>query len=288
VEEGENDADSQTGTEDSYKDEEGRYSKTKHLEAVKQRDKKKWQSTWGPIRFRKSNHPLMTMVDAGRLDLLEHPLVGSLLHYKWKTFGMWMYLFNMFSYLLFVTFLTTFALSVMTPDTKICKAVLNGTFCNSTGNGECGDCELSSAEYYKIVTFAILTILMTVVRFGLEVLQMVQFKQWYLLDWTNWIELVLFAFTIMFIFVFATPCLCPQNWQWQLGILAVFLAWINLVLFVQKFPVVGIYIVMFLKICKTFLWTVVLTTLLIISFGLAFYMAFYEPQLKATGRAVCS
>jgi len=129
---------------------------------------------------------------------------------------------------------------------------------------------------------------MTVVRFGLEVLQMVQFKQWYLLDWTNWIELVLFAFTIMFIFVFPTPCLCPQNWQWELGIMAVFLAWIDLVLFVQKFPVFGIYIVMFLKICKTFLWTVVLTTLLIISFGLAFYMAFYEPQLKATGRAVRS
>ena len=127
---------------------------------------------------------------------------------------------------------------------------------------------------------------MTVFRFGIEVLQMVQFKQWYLLEWTNWIELVVFAFTIMFIFVFATPCLCPQNWQWQLGILAVFLAWINLVLFIQKFPVIGIYIVMFLKICKTFLWTVVLSLLLIVSFGLAFYMAFYEPQLKATGRSV--
>ena len=122
---------------------------------------------------------------------------------------------------------------------------------------------------------------MTVFRFGIEVLQMVQFKQWYLLEWTNWIEFFLFAFTIMFIFVFATPCLCPQNWQWQLGILAVFLAWINLVLFIQKFPVIGIYIVMFLKICKTFMWTVVLSLLLIVSFGLAFYMAFYEPQVQA-------
>ena len=62
MEEGENDADSPTGTEGSYKDEEGRYSKTKHLEAVTKRDEEKWQSTWGPIRFRKSNHPLMTMV----------------------------------------------------------------------------------------------------------------------------------------------------------------------------------------------------------------------------------
>ena len=128
---------------------------------------------------------------------------------------------------------------------------------------------------------------MTVVRFGLEVLQMVQFKQWYLLDWTNWIELALFAFTIMFIFVFPTPCLCPQNWQWELGILAVFLAWINLVLFVQKFPVIGIYIVMFLKICKTFLWTVLLSLLLIVSFGLAFYMAFYEPKLQVSVTIAC-
>ena len=113
-------------------------------------------------------------------------------------------------------------------------------------------------------------------------LQMVQFRLKYLMDWTNWLELVLYSSTVLFVFVFGAPCLCPQNWQWQFGILAVFLAWINLVLFIQKFPLIGIYIVMFLKIVYTFLWTVVLSLLLLTAFGLAFYMAFYEPVYKVS------
>ena len=61
-EEGEDDLGSPSATESSYKDEDGSYSKTMHLKAVEKRNKKKWQSTWGPDCFRKSNHPLMTMV----------------------------------------------------------------------------------------------------------------------------------------------------------------------------------------------------------------------------------
>ena len=75
MEEGEDEGDSPTSTEGSYKDEEGRYSKTKHLEAVTKRDEEKWQSTWGPIRFRKSNHPLMTMV-----TILHPPFSWILVH----------------------------------------------------------------------------------------------------------------------------------------------------------------------------------------------------------------
>ena len=93
---------------------------------------------------------------------------------------------------------------------------------------------------------------------------------------------MLYFSTVLFVFVFGASCLCPWNWQWQFGILAVFLAWINLVLFIQKFPLIGIYIVMFLKIVYTFLWTVVLSLLLLTAFGLAFYMAFYEPVYKVS------
>ena len=141
---------------------------------------------------------------------------------------------------------------------------------------------ISSSRYTAISTLAVFTILMTLYRFGIEVLQMVQFRLKYLMDWTNWLELVLYSSTVLFVSVFGAPCLCPQNWQWQFGILAVFLAWINLVLFIQKFPLIGIYIVMFLKIVYTFLWTVVLSLLLLTAFGLAFYMAFYEPVYKVS------
>ena len=125
---------------------------------------------------------------------------------------------------------------------------------------------------------------MTWCRLLVEFIQMFQWKQ-YLMDFTNFLELLLYSSTLKFVSVFDTQCLCPTNWQWQFGILAVFLGWINLLLFFQKFPGIGIYIIMFLKICTTFLRTVVLLLLLLTAFGLAFYMAFDEPEYEVSERA---
>lgn len=62
-----------------------------------------------------------------------------------------------------------------------------------------------------------------------------------------------------------------QQWQWSLGAVAIFLCWINLVLFLQKFPRFGIYVVMFKDILNTFLQFAVVFFLFIVAFGLGFF-----------------
>ena len=57
----------------------------------------------------------------------------------------------------------------------------------------------------------------------------------------------------------------------NVGAIAIFLAWIVLVLFVRKFPMFGIYIVMFEDIVVTFLRFSIILVLFVIAFGLAFY-----------------
>ena len=57
----------------------------------------------------------------------------------------------------------------------------------------------------------------------------------------------------------------------NVGAVAIFLAWIVLVLFVRKFPMFGIYIVMFEDIIVTFLRFSIILVLFVIAFGLAFY-----------------
>ncbi len=57
----------------------------------------------------------------------------------------------------------------------------------------------------------------------------------------------------------------------NVGAVAIFLAWIVLVLFVRKFPMFGIYIVMFEDIVFTFLRFSVILGLFTVAFGLAFY-----------------
>ena len=53
--------------------------------------------------------------------------------------------------------------------------------------------------------------------------------------------------------------------------MSIFLAWFNLVLFIQKFPQLGIYVVMFTDVLYTFAQFFLVFFLFIIAFALAFY-----------------
>ena len=57
-----------------------------------------------------------------------------------------------------------------------------------------------------------------------------------------------------------------------------FLGWIGLISFLQKWPVTGIYVLMFINIIQSFLKIAFLALLLVIAFALAFYMLFFEPD----------
>ena len=127
---------------------------------------------------------------------------------------------------------------------------------------------------------AVVIIVLAAIRMVMEVLQMIQRRLVnYILDWVNWLEVILFILSIIFAWVFHTRCLCEKSWQWQLGIVAVFLAWMELVVFIRKLPLVGIYVVLFIDIFKIFLKMIFLSILLVVAFGLAFYMAFFEPGI---------
>ena len=126
---------------------------------------------------------------------------------------------------------------------------------------------------------AILTMIFAVARLIAELFQLLQFKWEYFLDWVNYIEVPLFTFSIIFCAVFGATCLCPYNFQWQFGILAVLLGWLNLIFFLRNLPKIGIYIGMLLHISRTFLKTGILAFLLILAFSFAFYMAFFDPTL---------
>ena len=128
-----------------------------------------------------------------------------------------------------------------------------------------------------MVAAAVSVIIFAVVRLVIEVFQLIQLRERYIQDWINWMEVALTVFAIMFVAVFNNECQCPRDWQWQVGIVAVFLAWINLMIFMSKLPWVGIYVVMFTNIFKIFIKLIFLSILLLVAFGLPLHMAFFEP-----------
>lgn len=56
------------------------------------------------------------------------------------------------------------------------------------------------------------------------------------------------------------------------GACAIFLGWINLLLFIQKIPTIGIYVVMFIHFTKTFLKFSIVFVLFVVAFGLSFHL----------------
>ena len=107
--------------------------------------------------------------------------------------------------------------------------------------------------------------------------------------WHNWkeflsrssfgtVRLFMFIFAIAFAAILNIPCPCITNGQWQVGVLAVFLGWINMITFIKLVPRLGVYVLMFLNIIYSFFKMLLLGLLLVVAFGLAFYMLFRTPS----------
>lgn len=119
-------------------------------------------------------------------------------------------------------------------------------------------------------------LIVAITRILFEIVQFSTRRLSYIKSPENSLEMIQYICTVIFVWVYHNQCLCPLDWQWQVGVVALFLGWINLILFVSKLPYIGLYVLIFIKIFKTFVTMVVLTMLLILSFGLPFFMVFFD------------
>lgn len=113
-----------------------------------------------------------------------------------------------------------------------------------------------------------------------ELLQLVQRRINYLTEPENYLEVLLIISTVIFtISGQAQDCFCLTGFAWQCGALAVFLAWIDLVLYLKKLPLTGIPINMLQSVVVTFLRLVYLPAILIIAFAIPLYMLFSRVSI---------
>ncbi len=68
-------------------------------------------------------------VESKRTELLKHPVVTTLLDYKWRRYTQLTYFLNLSIYLLFVILLTAFALIVYSPEEEICEFYFMDLMC---------------------------------------------------------------------------------------------------------------------------------------------------------------
>ena len=137
----------------------------------------------------------------------------------------------------------------------------------------------SRARPVFIYLAATLTILIALIRFFYETVNIIaNHSTRGVLNY--FIKLVFYVSSFVFaLVVYWADCRCITSWQWQFGVVAIFLSWINLIIFIAKFPLTGIYVIMLINVCITFLKVALLASLLVVAFSLSFYMAFREPAI---------
>ena len=81
-----------------------------------------------------------------------------------------------------------------------------------------------------------------------ELYQIFQERWDYFLESTNYVEWALYLTTLMFVAdanSLTASSGVKSHWQWQIGSIAILLSWLELMLFIQKLPKIGIYVLMF-------------------------------------------
>ena len=137
---------------------------------------------------------------------------------------------------------------------------------------------LSAGEYniFAVVNYIILS--SSAVQLLREIVQLWRRKVIYFYDLENFVELPMFILTIIFcVGLDSNDCFCTSASNWQVGAVALFLAWIDLLMFLKRLPFTGIPINILLNIVYTFVTLAIVPTLLILSFAFPFYMLLVRP-----------
>ncbi|PVD23407.1 hypothetical protein C0Q70_16676 [Pomacea canaliculata] len=211
---------------------------------------------------------LQAMVRHGRVDCLSHPVCASLLKLKWNTYGLWAFLLILGLYSIFLACLTYF---VVTSDSLYYKTD-NSTILSDNENHGYDPKPAHNLCLWIVAVYCMLGIIK-------EMVQMITQKTRYFADKQNLFEWILYMTSL----VFTAPFLlgCSYHWQWEAGSLAVFFAWFNFLVVLQRLDFFGIYVVMFLEILSTLLQALCVFSVLFVAFGLSFFILLSHESTRA-------
>ncbi|XP_042320383.1 transient receptor potential cation channel subfamily A member 1-like [Sceloporus undulatus] len=203
--------------------------------------------------------PLITlnsMVRHNRVELLSHSVCTEYLLMKWMAYGFRAHLLNLAVYSLGLIPLTLLIIHIERPALSSNTTVKLGPF--------------SKQNSYFIKVCMCLVFIMSVFGICKEIIQLLQQKLKYLLDYSNLLDWIIYSTSIVFVSsLFGS---LPANLQWECGAISIFLSWMNFLLYLQRFENFGIYVVMFWEILRTLIRIAIVFFFLMLAFGLSFHV----------------
>ena len=215
-----------------------------------------------------------TMVKHQRKQLLLHPLTQVLLNQKWSTVGRFVHYFNFLSYLVFVTLFSAF---ILIEREEFAYGRHRPTLHYERG--------LS----YVVFSFTVVNLLKEILQISIERLK-------YFMKISNVIEWVLYGTAFAFMIPFVMPenvvedhfkTMIHLNNLWMVGVTSISLCYANLVLFLRRFRLFGIYVTMFLEVTQTLFKTLLVFFVCLVGFSIVFFVLFKEQVSNETSVNEC-
>ena len=110
----------------------------------------------------------------------------------------------------------------------------------------------------------------------------------YFMKGNNYLEWTLYLSTIVFMldFLIAEDSVTFKQ-KWNAGAISVFLTWVNLLLFLTRFPYFGVYVEMFVEVLGTVIRVLVVFGIFIVAFSLSFFSLLRElPTFSTVERSL--
>ncbi|CAG7721204.1 unnamed protein product [Allacma fusca] len=234
---------------------------------------------------------LNEMVTYSRVGLLSHDLSIKYLEMKWNAYGKYFQYLILILYLIYLSLLTIVATSFFTKDDDffVRWRWLNSPITKtSQGNDSCGE---SVSEPFN-------TALLTNEDYEDDALEKYVNENMYSKGTLQMMENFIAVISVVNICIEMTSiyrhgvkyCLNVDTWvflglnfacvvaRWDIMLshpslaIAAFLGWFYLLLIMQRFDSVGLYVSMFLEILKTLLRVLIIFSILIVAFAMAFYV----------------
>lgn len=217
-----------------------------------------------------------TMAIHHRERCLTHPISFHLLNTKWKKFGWVTFATNLFFYFLFITPLTTLAVYSRVNEDELCGF-------NSSDQNENKDdhnCTFSSVVVQVLNYFVLV---MAAGHLLKEILSLFSQRMTYIEDVSNYLEWVCYITAILYCI---PPCDCRAGFKQQVGAIALFFGWMNLILYFRRLSSYGQYVIMLSTMFVTLVKVLLLWMLFIMAFGTTFLMLMDEEPFDQFGTSL--
>ncbi|RZC43207.1 transient receptor potential channel pyrexia [Asbolus verrucosus] len=211
-----------------------------------------------PTMGNKETELLLNFIEVGHREILKHPLCETFLFLKWRRIRKF-FLFSLLYHSLFVLLYTVYVISVFVKD---CLSQ------SQTGH------HYSVANCVK--AFGYLLLCFNFMLLGKEMFQICHSWRSYIKQWENWLQWLI----IISVFCCVQPTECTNleikvgSWQHHVAAIGIFLAWVELMMIVGRFPIFGLYIQMFTRVAVNFVKFIAAYSCLLLAFALSFGILF--------------